>query len=103
MVEAAAAVVVNLVLGNLTKVLPEQLEPHKELLAKAEAEVMEPEVVVAVVDKMAVLAVDWSPVTTAAFRVKMATVWHPEVVCFLVEQLVVVAPLIQQDLRDQLQ
>jgi hypothetical protein len=79
-VAVVAVVVGNLVLGNLTKVIPEQLEPHKELLAKAEAEVMELEVVVVVVDKMAVLEVDWSPATPAAFQVKMATVWHQEVV-----------------------
>jgi hypothetical protein len=94
---------VNLVLGNLTKVLPEQLEPHKELLAKAEAEVMEPEVVAVVADKMAVLAVDWSPATTAAFQVKMATVWHPEVVWFLVVQPAAVAPPTTQDPRAQSQ
>jgi hypothetical protein len=74
------AVAVNLVLGNLTKALPEQLEPHKELLAKAEVVVMGPVAVVEAVDKMVVPAVDWSPATTAAFQVKMATVWHPEVV-----------------------
>jgi hypothetical protein len=79
-VEAAAVGAVNLVLGNLTKVLPEQLEPHKELLAKAEVAVMEPVAAVGAADKMVVLAVDWSPATTAAFQVKMATVWHPEVV-----------------------
>jgi hypothetical protein len=79
-VAVVAVVVGNLVLGNLTKVIPEQLEPHKELLAKAEAEVMELEVVVVVVDKMAVLEVDWSPATPAAFQVKMATVWPQEVV-----------------------
>jgi hypothetical protein len=78
-VAVVVVVAVNLVLGNLTKVIPEQLEPHKELLAKAEAEVMELEVVVVVVDKMAALEVDWSPATTAAFQVKMVTVWHPEV------------------------
>ena len=79
-VAVVVAVAGNLVLGNLTKVIPEQLEPHKELLAKAEAEVMELEVVGVVVDKMAVLEVDWSPATAAAFQVKMATVWHQEVV-----------------------
>jgi hypothetical protein len=77
---AVVVEVVNLVLANLTKALPEQLEPRKELLVKAEAEVMELEVVVVAADKMAVLAVDWLPATTAAFQVKMATVWHPEVV-----------------------
>jgi Zn finger protein HypA/HybF involved in hydrogenase expression len=79
-VAAEEVAAVNLVLGNLTKVLPEQLEPHKELLAKAEVVVMEPAAVVEAADKMVVLAVDWSPATTAAFQVKMATVWHPEVV-----------------------
>ncbi len=80
MVVAVAVAAVNLVLGNLTKAIREQLEPHKELPAKAEAEVMELEVVAVAVDKTAVLAVDWSPATTADFQVKMATVWHPEVV-----------------------
>ncbi len=80
MAAVVAVAVGNLVLGNLIKVIPEQLEPHKELPAKAEAEEMELEVVAVVVDKMAVQAVDWSPATTAAFQVKMATVWHPEVV-----------------------
>jgi hypothetical protein len=79
-VAGVVVVVVNLVLDNLTKALPEQLEPRKELLVKAEAMEMELEVVAAAVDKMAVPAVDWSPATTAAFQVKMATVWHPEVV-----------------------
>jgi hypothetical protein len=79
-VVAVAVAVVNLVLGNLTKVLLEQLEPHKELRAKAEAVATEPEVAAVVVDKMAVLAVDWWPATTAAFQVKMATVWPPAVV-----------------------
>ena len=57
-----------------------QQEPHKVLRAKAKAEVTEPGVEVEVVDKMAVLEVAWSPATPAAFQVKMATVWHPEVV-----------------------
>ena len=73
-------VVGSLVLDNPIKTIPAQLEPHKELQDKVEAEVMEPEVVEVVVDKMAVLAVDFLPVTTEVFLVKMATVWHPEVV-----------------------
>jgi hypothetical protein len=79
-VVVAVAVVGSLVLDNPIKTIPAQQEPHKELQAKAEAEVTEPEVVVEVVDKMAVLAVDFLTVTTEVFLVKMATVWHPEVV-----------------------
>jgi hypothetical protein len=57
-VAVVAVAVGNLVLGNLTKAIREQLEPHKELPAKAEAEVMELEVVAVAVGKTAVLAVD---------------------------------------------
>ncbi len=80
MVVVVAVVVGSLVLGNLTKVFPEQLEPHKELQAKAEAEVTEPVVVAVVADKMAALAADFLTATTEVFLVKMETVWHPEVV-----------------------
>jgi hypothetical protein len=73
-------VVGSLVPGNPIKTIPAQLEPHKELQDKAEAEVMEPEVVVVEVDKMAVLAVDFLTVTTEVILVKTATVWLPEVV-----------------------
>ena len=80
MVEVVEVVVGSLVLDNPIKTIPAQQEPHKELQDKVEAEVMEPEVVVEVVDKMAVLAADFLTVTTEVFLVKMATVWYPELV-----------------------
>ena len=62
------------------KTIPAQQAPHKVLPEKAKAEVTEPEVVVAVVDKMAVQEVQLLVAMTVLFPVKMATVWHPEVV-----------------------
>jgi hypothetical protein len=41
---------------------------------------MEPEVVVVAVDKMVVQEVQLLVAMTVLFQVKMATVWHPEVV-----------------------
>ena len=62
------------------KTIPAQQAPHKAPPAKAKVEVTEPEVVGEVVDKMAVQEGQLLVVTTVLFQVKMATVWHPEVV-----------------------
>ena len=65
---------------DLIKTIQAQQAPHKVLPAKAKAEVMEPEVEVVVVDKMVVQEVQLLAAMTVLFPVKMATVWHPEVV-----------------------
>jgi hypothetical protein len=62
------------------KTIQAQQGPHKALLGRAKAAVMEPEVVVEVVDKMAVQEVQLLVAMTVLFPVKMAIVWHPEVV-----------------------
>ena len=79
----AAAVAVNLVLGNPIKVLLAQPEPLKELQARAKVAVTEPVVAVEVVAKMVVLADQCVVATMVHLAVKMATVWLPAVVLYL--------------------
>ena len=80
MAEAVAEAVGSFPQDGPIKTTQAQQEPHKVLRAKAKVEVTEPGVEVEVVGKMAVQEVQLLVVTTVLFQVKMATVWHPEVV-----------------------
>jgi hypothetical protein len=75
-----AGVVETSVQGDLTTTRRAQQEPHKVPPAKAKVVETEPGVVVAGVDKMVVQEVQLLAAMTVLFQVKMATVWHPEVV-----------------------
>jgi hypothetical protein len=83
--------VVNLVLGNLIKVLLAMPGLLKELQGRAKAAVTEPVVVVVVAVKMVVLADQCVVATMVHLAVKMATVWLPAAALYLVVHMVVVA------------
>jgi hypothetical protein len=79
-VEVVVEVVDSFPQDDPTTTTPEPLEPHKALPAKAKVVATEQEVAVVVVDKMVVPEVQLLVAMMVLFRVKMATVWHPEVV-----------------------
>jgi hypothetical protein len=87
--------VVVVVAGSFQQVNPikasqEQPEPHKVLLDKAKAAVMEQVAVAVAVVKTAALEDQYVAETTVHSAVKMATVWHPVVVLYLVVRMVAV-------------
>jgi hypothetical protein len=79
-VAVVAAAVDNSVPDDPTITHRAQQELPREHQVKAKIAVMEPEVVVVAVDKMVVQEVQLLAAMTVLFPVKMATVWHPEVV-----------------------
>ncbi len=79
-VAVVAVVADNSVLDNPTSTIPEPLAPHREHLVRAKAAVTEPEVVAVAVAKMVVQEVQYPAEMMVLFQVKMATVWHQEVV-----------------------
>jgi hypothetical protein len=79
-VVVVVVVVDNSVPDDPTTTHQAQQELPREHQVKAKIAVMEPEVVVVAVDKMVVQEVQLLVAMTVLFQVKMATVWHPEVV-----------------------
>ena len=72
-----------------TTIIQVQPGPHKVLPVKAKAAVTELAVVVVGADKMAVQEAQLLVEMMVLFQVKMATVWHPEAVLFLVVRMAV--------------
>jgi hypothetical protein len=74
---------------NPIKASRAQPEPHRVLLVRAKVAAMEPEVAVAVADKMVVQEVLFVVATMVHLAVKMAIVWHPEAVLYPAVHMVV--------------
>ena len=89
MVAEVVAVADNIRQVNPIKDNRAQPGPRKELLDRAKAVVTEPAAEVVAVDNLVVQEVLFVVATMVLFLVKMATVWHPTVVLFLVVRMAV--------------